>query len=181
MPGFNIVGNESNAGSIQTPSNKTETRRKHRWVFEQIGAGLIENSVLVLLKSASRPAYSLEEPAMEHNQETAYFAGKQKWETITLTWYDAEQSPDVSGEIYYWLENVVNLDTVVVSAPSFYKKDAKLYMLDGAGTPSETWTLYGCWPKEVNWGELAYEDTELATIEVVMRYDRAIRRPGRGQ
>lgn len=177
MPGFNINGQGQAAGAT-APSNLTETRRKHRWIFEQIGPNLVPTGTLVMLQNAQRPKFSLEEPVMEHNQEKVYFAGKQTWETVTLTWYDGEQNPDVSGDIYFWLENVVNIDTLVVSDPSFYKRNAKLYMLDGAGSPSETWIMYGCWPKEVNWGDLSYTETEIATIEVQMRYDRAVRRPG---
>ena len=91
MPGFNI------GGSGEGPSNVTETRRKHRWIFETMATGVGPGrDILLLLKSAQRPKYILEEPLVHHNQEQAYFAGKSSWETITLSFYDAELNPDSS-------------------------------------------------------------------------------------
>ncbi|GAF79002.1 unnamed protein product, partial [marine sediment metagenome] len=78
---------------------------------------------------------TFEEPEMHHNQEKAYFAGKHAWEPITLVWYDGEQSPDISDEIYKWIDKgvLLGVGTANVNAPNKYKKEAKLQMLDGAG------------------------------------------------
>lgn len=175
MPGFQI-----GQGGANQPSNVVETRRKHRWIFETIdrgAAGTFDRRSLVLLQSASRPHVTFEEPELHHNQEKAWFAGKHSWEPITLVWYDGEQSPDVSSEIYDWVDQGVltSIGDANVNIPSQYKKNATLQMLDGAGNPSETWTILGCWPQDVNWGDLDYTNTEIQTIEVTMRYDRATR------
>jgi len=173
MPGFTI------GGVGDGPSNLTETRRKHRWTFETIGTagGTLASNVLLILREASRPQFSFEEPEMHHNQEKAYFAGKHGWEPISLVWYDGEQNPDVSKAMWDWLNGVVGVHTgnIPVSAPNKYKKNAKLQMLNGTGATSESWELFGVWPKDVNWKELDYTDTEIMTIEVSMRYDRANR------
>jgi hypothetical protein len=176
LPGFNIAP-FGGGYSSQSPSNVTETRRKHRWVFETIGrgTGVFSQTELLLLQSASRPSFKFEEPEMHHNQEVARFAGKQDWEPITLVWYDAEQQPDVSRGIYMWIETVVNMHSIKVAHPRLYKRTASLLMLDGAGNSSERWTLYGTWPTSSNWQELDHTSTDLMTIEVTMRFDRAIR------
>jgi hypothetical protein len=175
VPGFNIGG--LGGGFTSGPSNTIETRRKHRWIFEYIGkgAGSFTEAELLILQSASRPNIKFEEPEMHHNQEVARFAGKQDWEPVNLVWYDAEQNPDVSRSIYQWIETIVNMSTIVVAAPVNYKRTASLALLNGAGQPSERWMMYGTWPAQSNWQELNYTSSEILTIEVTMRYDRAIR------
>ena len=171
MPGFSING------TGQGPSAVIETRRKHRWLFRTIADDqYISRVQCLILQSAQRPNFKLDEPEMHHNQEVAYFAGKQTWEPVTLTWYDAEQEMDVSRAIYLWLNSVVNLELADVAPPRNYKKQAELGMTSGVGyDTSETWMMHNCWPKEVNWGELDYTNTEICTIEVQMRYDRALK------
>lgn len=172
MPGF-VINGTGGPG----PNHMVETRRKHRWVFETLGtgAGTLGSPMLLLLREATRPHPTVEEPVMHHNQEQAYFAGKHSWESSKLVWYDGEQSPDVSGEIWNWLNGVINISAVTVGVPGSYKKEATLQMLRGDGSPSETWRLFGCWPQEINWNTLDYTDTEIQTIEVTLRFDRAVR------
>lgn len=169
MPGFNICGT-GGVGAI--PAN-LETRRKHRFLFETLGG--FEQTALLVLYSASRPNFKFEEPEMHHDQEVARFAGKQDWEPVSMKWYDVEQNPDVSASIYAWLNTVVDLPTATVNAPSVYKKQARLSMIGADGRRTETWVLCNCWPKEVNWGDLDYTATDIATIEATMRFDRAMR------
>lgn len=176
MPGFNIMP-YGGGYSAQGPSNTLETRRKHRWVFESIGRGTgsFSQAELLVLQSASRPSFKFEEPEMHHNQEVARFAGKQDWDPVTLTWYDVQQDPDVSRGIYHWIETVVNMQSIKVAHPRLYKKTAKLSMIDGAGSTTESWTMLGTWPANCNWQELDYTSTDIQTIEATMRFDRAIR------
>lgn len=175
MPGFNIGG----GGGGNEPSNVTETRRKHRWLFEVVGP--IQREALLFLKSASRPNFKYEEPVMHHDQEQAYFAGKQSWDPITLTWYDAEQNPNVSEQVHKWIQTVTTSGLaaqggqVQVATPREYKKEAKLTSTDGKGTDSERWTLKGVWPQQVDFQDLDYTNTEIQLVTVTMRYDRAIK------
>jgi hypothetical protein len=176
MPGFNV--SPFNGGfSTQGPSNTIEIRRKHRWVFESLGRGSggFSQTELLVLQKASRPSFKFEEPEMHHNQEVARFAGKQDWDPITMVWYDAEQDPDISKGLYHWIETVVNMQTIVVAHPRDYKRTAALQMIDGAGQPTEQWSMIGTWPLTCNWQDLDYTSTDLMTCEATMRFDRAVR------
>lgn len=173
MPGFNIGG----FGGDFT-SNLAEPRRTHRWMFTVIGKGAgrqFSRAALLVLKSATRPKFKFTEAEMHHDQEQVYFAGKQSWEPIELTWYDIEQNPDISREVYTWLGGVVDLPNVRVAHPSSYKATAQLQMTNGIGNPSELWTLYGTWPMDVDWKGLDYTQSEIQTCSVKMRFDRALR------
>jgi hypothetical protein len=174
MPGFTVGGRGGG------PNHMIETRRKHRWIFRTLGQaslGDFDPPVLLILKEASRPQPTIEEPEMHHNQEKAYFAGKHSWEPCKMVWYDGEQSPDVSEEMWKWLNGVIEIHgaNLPVEVPGQYKKEGTLAMLRGDGDDSETWRMYGCWPQTINWNNLDYMDTEIQTIEVTMRFDRAVR------
>lgn len=177
MPGFNI--NQYLGGiNSSAPTHTTETRRKHRWVFETLGrgAGQWRPNELLLLRSASRPSFKFSTADMHHNQEIAYFAGKQEWDPITISWYDAEQ-PNISQGLYDWLTSVVTLEgsNLPVTAPNFYKREATLKMLDGVGNSTEAWTMVGTWPETCNWQDLDYSASDIMSCEASMRYDRAVK------
>lgn len=179
MPGF-IIGGVGGGGPLGGgPVNTIETRRKHRWLFKTIGrnGGDFPREILVVLVEASRPHFTAEEPDMHHNQEQAYFAGKHKWDPISLTWYDAEQPNDAAAEIWKWINGVIGIHTgnIPVYLPSDYKKDAHLIMRKGTGEANEEWAMFGCWPQDVDYQSLDYTDTAIQRISVTMRYDRANR------
>jgi hypothetical protein len=62
-----------------------------------------------------------------------------------------------------------------VDVTSYYveKKDLTLKLLDGKGSPMETWHLYGCWPQSANWSDLDYSSSDTADVELTLRFDRA--------
>jgi hypothetical protein len=180
MPGFNVQG--GGATNVDK-NNKAEFRRKHRWrVAAHDGSGL-EPVDWLYLQKAARPSFKYLEAIVHHDQEQAYFAGKQEWETITLTFYDVESGgggQDISRAIYNWIAAgtggaVGKHEDATMQVPNAYKKDLELDLTKADGTSSEHWTLFGCWPLSVNFQELDYTNTEIQLIEVVVRFDRAQR------
>jgi phage tail-like protein len=191
MPGFIINGTGGDTGSPGADA-KAEFRRKHRWRVST-GPGL-DAGDWTYLQKAQRPHYKLEEPVVHHNEEQAYFAGKRSWEPIALVFYDkvganggsasgaaGGGSSDLSTKLWQWIaetggnDNVTDVKTATTSLPSDYKKQLILQMLDGQGEPDETWQIFNAWPKEVNWNDLDYTNTEIQLINVTLRYDRAVR------
>lgn len=171
MPGFNI---ESGSDS-ENKNNKAETNRKHRWRFT---TGFLQPNEWIYLKSAARPNFKLESPEMHHNEEVAYFAGKRSWEPISVEFYDIISPRVISQRLYDWVaagttNSVTDVSNSTTAAPTDYKVEVTLDMLDGQGTTTETWKLFGCWPSESNWNEISYDDTEIATIAMTLKFDRA--------
>lgn len=169
MPGFMI--NNGGGG----PPHTAETKRNHRWYWQTMDKANFGREVFIYLQKCQRPKFVNEEPVMHHNQEQAYFVGKQSWEPITMTFYDAEQPVDISSRLWDWLNVANKIPQANVAAPEAYKSQATLEMLDGVGVAIETWTIYGAWPKEVSYSDNDYTNTDISTVEVIVRYDRAVK------
>jgi hypothetical protein len=175
MPGF-FIGTGT---SSTDPNAAAEFRRKHRWRVTT-GEGMKTNKDWVYLQKAQRPHFKYDEPVVHHNEEEAWFAGKRHWEPITFTFYDNSSDGDISGDIVNWLGGgsgtaVGDWPAANTQDPSAYKKEIVMEMLNGVGTADETWTLQNAWAKEANFNDLDYTNTEIQTITVIVRYDRARR------
>jgi hypothetical protein len=185
MPGF-MIGGSGGVADLAGPDGKGEVKRKYRWVMSILpsaaggvagaASGILLDTDLLYLKSASRPNYSTDEIDQHHNQENIWHIGKTKWEPIELSFYDMEAAPNISSNIYNWLTKTVNdIAAATVQGPATYKQSCQLTMLDGGGVPTEVWALYHTWPKSVNWNELDYSSNEAAMVNVTLRYDRAVK------
>ncbi len=178
IPGFNIGG----GAHADQKSNIAEPRRKHRWAVTALSAGsggdVMQPGELVYLQKAARPNFKYDTPEMHHDQEEAWFAGKQHWEPITWTFYDIED-PDLSQRMREWVGRITQSFNDVsarttVALPSDYKGRAVTGMYGGGGDVSEEWVMYGVWPESTNWNDLDYTSTDLQTIEVTIRLDKAV-------
>lgn len=166
MPGFKINGGQSEADS------KVESNRKHRWKFSMEGI----NKESVYLSSAQRPHFITEEAVMHHDQEQVYFAGKHHWEPITLVFYDVYTGgANTSSKIWDWVQKSVKVPDANAGLPSAYKLPSTLEMTKADGSVQETWKIFNCWAIDVNWNDLDYSNSEIATIDVSMKYDRAVK------
>jgi len=164
----------------------TVFKRKFRWVFvladTEIGSeGIVSyggsTTTGHICKISSRPVLNFDEQQVQHAIEVINLPAKAQWDSITITAYD------VSGEsfLYKWLISFYDpwFGKVVpmaepISAIAQPKKTGFLRLLDGHGTTIEFWTLEGCWPATIDWGDLDYSDSGLSMVSFQMRYDRAI-------
>jgi len=178
MPGFSI--DKASGGKELTKNNKAEFRRKHRWrLSSDDKTGLLKRDWLYLSK-AQRPSFKFEEAVVHHDQEEAYFAGKNKWDPIELSFYDTvkgDNVKDTSEILYKWILNgVVGLsEKAHVNLPSAYKLNVTIECTSNVGEPDETWTLFGAWPISSNWNDLDYSSSEIQQITVSLKFDRAKR------
>jgi hypothetical protein len=172
MPGFAI----NNTSGAQSKDHKAEFRRKHRWRFTVLEDGTVSPRDFLYLQKAGRPAYKIEEAPVHHDQEVAYFAGKQEWEPLTLEFYDAIDGAgvnDISNVMWEWVRNSTVIESATVEVPALYKNTLQLEMTNGAGAVDETWILFGSWVKESNWNDLDYTSSDVQLVSVTIRFDRA--------
>ena len=190
MPGFNIPLNAKcvdtdafkESGTYVGPHNTVETARVHRYRLE-----ILEplQSVVLFCEKCTRPTPEIDEIVIHNGQDEIYRPGKQRWSPIEFTFYEklrggdpltgiGDQTDETAELIYkWWGETMIDLTRSAHNPVKDYYKQAQLQMLDGVGNPVWTYFIYDCWPQKVSPTDLSYSDSEIATITVTLRFNKA--------
>jgi hypothetical protein len=161
-------------------------KRKYRWMFfiEDVcgtsSDGSYGTNVLPPSKG-SRPNISFKEIEANHVSETVYFPGRPDWKPISLTLYDF--TIQKTNRVFEWLKLYYNInDEKTTIRPSVGESvlanalkipQASLILFDGCGNKIERWIFENVWPQSVEFGELDMQSSEVVTVDVTLRYDRA--------
>lgn len=157
MPGFGI--NQSSG-----PPNTVETHRAYRYILSSMDK---LQPFVAFAKSCERPSIIIDTMIVHHGQDEISVPGKQRWNPITIEFYDM---PGISSALNDWAQNnTVHVSSSTTGQQSQYKKNFELSMLNGAGSPIWVYHLYDAWPSSVKPSKLSYEDTSIATIEVILQ------------
>lgn len=201
MPGFNIPnqytpncgennvnGEASGAFTVDAPfagpAHLSETARKHRYRLEILGPlGQYSmggsTGILMFLEKCTRPTPEVDEIVIHNGQDEIYRPGKHRWSPVEFTFYEKTRGNDVqvdeAAELIYqwWGQTMINLNTSEHRTPTDYYRRAHLQMLDGVGNPIWTYYLHDCWPQKVSPIDLSYSDSDIATITVTLRFNKA--------
>ena len=147
-------------------------KRKFRWQL-RIPDICVDGTNALPPEKSARPSLSFKEIEAQHLVETIYFAGKPEWKPINLTLYDIKKS---RNPIFKWLKEQYDPCEGTWKAPSpgsWKKSTAYLEMYDGCGNILETWVFENVWPNAIEWGDLDMANSEYATVDLTLRYDRA--------
>ena len=133
----------------------------------------IEGIPAYLIKAAGRPDITNNSVAIDHINVKRYIKGKSEWNTITVTLYDAIV-PSAAQATMEWVrlhhESVTGRD----GYSDFYKKDVTFNSLGPVGDKVEEWTLKGAFIQAATFSDMDYSGTDIATVEMTLRYDYAI-------
>jgi hypothetical protein len=144
-----------------------EPKMKNRYVME------IDNIPSYLVKAANRPTIQFETVTLDHINVKRKLKGKGEWQDITITLYDPIV-PSGAQAVMEWIrlghESITGRDGYA----DFYKKDVDFYLLGPVGDKIEQWKLKGAFISQANFGDLAFDSIEPATIELTLSYDYAI-------
>jgi hypothetical protein len=140
---------------------------KNRYVME------IDNIPSYMIKAANRPTIQFETITLDHINVKRKLKGKGEWQDITITLYDPIV-PSGAQAVMEWVrlshESITGRDGYA----DFYKKDIDIYMLGPVGDKIEQWKIKGAFIQQANFGDLAFDSNEPATIELTLSYDYAI-------
>ncbi len=127
----------------------------------------------------NRPTVSFEEIAIPIYNSTIKLAGKHSWNDVTCTLRD-----DASGQITRLVGEQLQkqldfAEQASAAAGIDYKFTTTLQILDGGNGTSgpvvlEQWELYGCYLKEVNYGDVNYGESAPVTVAMTITYDNAM-------
>jgi hypothetical protein len=147
-----------------------EPKRKNRFTLEfPADLGFSE----WMVSTASRPSVTIDSVEIPYMNISTFVAGRSKWDQMNITFIDAI-GPSTSQKVMEWIRQCVEHSTGAMGYATQYKKNLVLKMLDPAGIVVEKWVLYGCFITNANFGDLSYNDGELANVQITIQFDKAI-------
>ncbi len=160
-------------GQLGQPN--TIIKRKFRYTIEiSTPLGLIPRH---FVKAASRPQLEIDELEVQFLNASTWLPGKGRWQPLNITYIDVASS--MMQPLYDWVASVYDFQKYSQGAdlPQTERKGwdatATLSVYDGCGNELETWTLSGCFPQSINFGDMAYDSSDECTIDLTIRYDKA--------
>jgi hypothetical protein len=154
---------------------------RFRVLFENFGAANNAAPVTELTKQVidfTRPTVTFAQIDLPIYNSTIKLAGKHSWNDITCNLRD-DAGANVQKLVGEQLQKQLDfLEMASASAGIDYKFITKFEVLDGgngavAPVVLESWELYGCYLKEVNYNDANYASSEAMTIALSITYDNA--------
>ncbi len=155
---------------------------RFRAIFENFGVSTPRTELTKQVMDFTRPSVSFEDIPIEIYNSRLYLAGKYTWEEITVNLRD-----DASGAVAKLIGEQVQkqldfMEQASAASGIDYKFTTKFEVLDGGNgnyqpTVLETWELYGCYVRSVNYGDANYGESAPMTIAMNIRFDNAVQTP----
>lgn len=148
-------------------------KRKFRFTFEIHGfCNNVKNLVPeYFVTVAGRPNLTIDETEINHLNAKTWIPGKASWNTITVTYLDVAH--DEMRSLWNWLATIYDF-TDPVNLHMGEKRDwdatGLLNMYDGCGTLIEGWEMQHLWPTTIDFGEVDYSTSDIATISLTLRF-----------
>ena len=154
---------------------------RFRVLFENFGAANNAAPVTELTKQVidfTRPTVTFAPIELPIYNSTIKLAGKHSWNDITCNLRD-DAGANVQKLVGEQLQKQLDfMEMASASAGIDYKFITKFEVLDGGNgavqpVVLESWELYGCYLKEVNYNDANYASSEAMTIGLSITYDNA--------
>ena len=155
---------------------------RFRAMFLNFGVGGSTQELTKQVMDITRPQLSFDEVTLDVYNSKVYLAGKHAWSETTINLRDDAQG-NVTKLVGQQLQKQMDfVEQASAATGQDYKFQINYEVLDGGNgvlTPTvlETWELYGCFIKTVNYNNMDYKSSEVATIQLQVRFDNAIQSP----
>jgi hypothetical protein len=155
---------------------------RFRVIFENFGVSTPRTELTKQVMDFTRPTVSFEPIDVPIYNSTIKLAGKHSWGDLTCQVRD-DAGGQVSKLIGEQLQKQLDfLEQSSAAAGIDYKFLTRFEVLDGGNGSSEpialeTWEIYGCYLSEVNYNNMDYSESAVATIAMTIRFDNAIQTP----
>ena len=155
---------------------------RFRVTFENFGVSTPRTELTKQVMDFTRPQVEFEEIEIPIYNSRLYLAGKHSWQELTVTMRD-----DATGEVAKLVGEQLQkqldfVEQASAAAGIDYKFLTRCEILDGGNGASvpvvlETWEMYGCFLRSVNYNELNYANNDPVTIQMNIRFDNAVQTP----
>ena len=147
--------------------NKFEPKRKNRWIFA------IEGIDAFLMKTASRPTFTIGEQEINWINSKRYVAGKATFDALSVTLHDPI-APSGAQQVMEWVRTHFESVSGRAGYADFYKRDAQLKLVDPIGTVIELWDYKGCFITSAGFGDLGYDSGDMMELSLSLRFDNCV-------
>ena len=158
---------------------------RFRVIFENFGVSTPRTELTKQVMNFTRPQVTFADIDVPIYNSTIKLAGKYTWNDITVQLRD-DAGGNVSRLVGEQLQKQLDfMEMASASSGIDYKFLTRFEVLDGGNAAGEaialeTWEIYGCYLKEVNYNNMDYNLSEVASINMVMRFDNANQTQGEG-
>ena len=155
---------------------------RFRVIFENFGVSTPRTELTKQVMDFTRPEVSFEEITLPIYNSTIKLAGKHAWGDLSCNLRD-DAGGQVSRLVGEQLQKQLDFMEQASAASGIdYKFLTRFEVLDGGnGTfepvALETWEIYGCYLKSVNYGDMNYGSSEAATVAMTIAFDNAVQTP----
>jgi len=160
-------------------SPNRDPKRGYRFL---VNLAAFEGGAQWYAKSASKPKFTVSNTEHKYINHTFNYPGRVTWDPITVTIVDpvnpnaARQAAEILQASGY---NIPGSETAKIS--TINKKEAvkalkRVEIIQIGETDSEIlekWVLNNAWIESINFSDLDYDQDDLSTIELTIRYDWA--------
>jgi hypothetical protein len=169
--------------------NAKDPKRNFRWKVEIGGIAVASNaidsesveSLVWWAKKVQKPNFTTAESKHVFLGHSYYWPGKTEWQEITMTLVDPV-TPGATAHFYKMTQDAGytipgttggSLKTQSKSKSVQALQSFVISQLDADGNSIETWTLKNPFIKKISFSDLDYENDDLTTIDLSIRYDWA--------
>jgi hypothetical protein len=155
---------------------------RFRVIFENFGVSTPRTELTKQVMDFTRPSVSFEEMVLDIYNSKIKLAGKHSWDDLTCNLRD-DAGGQVSRLVGEQLHKQLDFMEQASAASGIdYKFTTRFEVLDGGnGTfepvALETWEIYGCYVKAVNYNDMNYASSEAATVAMTIAFDNAVQTP----
>ena len=156
---------------------------RFRVSFEGFGVNPNTVELTKQVMDVTRPKVEFGDIVVDVYNSKIKLIGKPEWQPVTVNLRD-DAAGNVSRLVGEQIQKQYDFMEQASAASGIdYKFITRIEMLDGgngASSPAalETWELYGCYLKSVNYGEANYASgTELVKVALSIVYDNAVQTP----
>lgn len=148
-----------------------EPLRKNRWILRfPSDLGIQE----WWMASASRPSITQDETEIQFLNTSTWVVGRYRWDAMNVTLRDPI-GPSASQAVMEWIRLHSESVTGRQGYAAGYKRNVELEMLDPTGVVVSKWVLVNTMASgTTNFGDLDYSSSDLATIQLNLRFDYAV-------
>ena len=147
-----------------------EPLRKNRWLLRfPADLGIQE----WFLSAAARPSITQRETEIPFLNTSTWVVGRYTWDAMQITLRDPI-GPSASQAVMEWIRLHSESVTGRQGYAAGYKRDVELEMLDPTGVVVQKWILKNTMATTANFGDLSYNDDEIASITINLRFDYSI-------